>query len=113
MSHGFQLFVVVATIFIITTVLRTQAQDVDEGGEPYPSQRKARVANMVDAKHSASTGGHRIVLAFEDDLMPEQFTLWVDQQMFDKVVTGDLFIFYYWPDGKVIKYTGPIKEDNE
>lgn len=110
MSQGFQLFIAVAFIFIVTTVLRTAAQDIDDS-EVFPSQRKARVSNMIDAKHSVSKGGHKIVLTFEDDLEPETFTIWADQTLFDKVVTGDLFIFHYRPDGTVIKYYGPVKED--
>lgn len=76
--------------------------------QDYPEKRYARVASMRSA---VSVGGHRLILGFEDDLEPKTFTLWVDQKMFDKVVTGDLFIFHYRPDGTVIKYYGPVKED--
>lgn len=102
---------VLALILILGLSSFLFAQDVDLS-DAYPATRRARVAALFKAgsQHEEWFGGDRIYFTFEDDFMPMNFTLWVDRKRYNMVDVGDLFIFYYQPDGKLIKIVGPVKK---
>lgn len=110
---GFWLSAALALALVLglfTAMRGCHAQDI----QVYPATRSARVSKMVEPLRDGQMigPGYRIVLAFEDSLEPQRFTLTVSKSLFDRTLVGDLFVCYYEPDGDFIKFQGPIKENN-